>query len=210
MYIPSVMVLNANAIQARLTSPSLRQITPPQLVFIEPSLVPRTDPNYVDMLYNPLLVRGGEELAMQATGNSTATTTITGLVWFMDRPDPIPPQGDQITVLGTSTTAAVANSWTQIPYTLGDQLPTGLYALISSLVTSTNAQAHRWIMDNMFWRPGMGSCSATTNRQPLWMQPGVLGVMGNFRNTSLPRLEVLCNGTDSTHTVYMRLKRIGN
>lgn len=210
MYVPAAMILGSTALQARLTSPSLRQITPPQLLNINKAALPATDPNYVDYLTNPLLVRGLEELQLQVTGDSTASTAVTGLVWLMDRPWPLSPMGDPITLLGTSTTAAVANTWTTVTYTLNDQLPTGLYEMHASFVCSTNAQAHRWIADNMYWRPGMPSSANPSTRQPLWCQPGVLGVMCQFRNTSLPRLQVLANGTDNAHTIYMRVKRIGN
>lgn len=209
MYLGAFMALGATINQARLTSPTLRQITPPQIVPVQLSLNPVNDPNYADWLTKPLLVRGGEELQMQATGSSTASTAAVGLGWAFTQLDPIPPY-DQYTIYGTSTTAAVSLTWTTVAYTLQDQLPTGEYALISSKVNSTNAIAHRWIIDNMFWRPGMSSDTLITNRQPLWMPPGSLGIMGKFRNTSMPRLQVLVNGTDNAHTIYLRIARIGN
>lgn len=209
MYLPCFMVLGAGVSTARLSSPSLRQITQPQLYPIHPTLSPTTDPNYVDYLTRPLVIRGGEELQLQVTGSSTANTHVTGLGWALTSVDPVPAK-DQITLLGTGTTACVANVWTDITYTLSDQIPSGQYALIASRHVSANAQAHRWIMDNDYWRPGYSSDTTLGARQPLFMPPAVLGVMGYFRNTSMPRLQVLANGTDATHTVFLKVARTGN
>lgn len=209
VYIPAFMVLGTTVTTARLSSPSLRQITQPQLYPVHPTLNPTTDPNYVDYLTRPLVVRGGEELQLQATGSSTASTAVIGLGWALTQVDPVPAR-DQITLLATSTTAAVANTWTDVTLTFADQVPSGVYDLISSRHVSANAVAHRWILDNEYWRPGYSSDTAVGARQPLFMPPAVLGTMGKFRNTSMPRLQVLCTSTDNSHTVFLKVARTGN
>lgn len=209
VYIPAFMVLGSGVNTARLSSPTLRQITQPQLYPIHPTLVPTTDPNYVDYLTRPLQVRGGEELQLQVTGSSTANTHVTGLGWALTSVDPVPAK-DQITIIGTSTTACVANTWTDVVVTWTDQIPSGVYTAISSRHVAANAQAHRWIFDNEYWRPGYSSDSAFGSRQPLFMPPAVMGTMGQFRNTSMPRLQVLSNSTDNSHTVFLKIARTGN
>lgn len=208
MWLAQVVGMGVGINRHRITSPTLRQITQPQVRPVISGATPPTNPNVMFLHKRPIRVRGGEELAYQATHDDAGAQIQVGLIWLMDRADPLP-QGDPVTLRGTSTTAATANAWSSITYTLDDQLPAGVYALVSSEVISTNAKAHRWIIDNQFWRPGYLSNTALGNRSPDRQLEGDLGLMGNFRNTSLPRLQVLAGAADASHTVFMRVIRVG-
>lgn len=178
MWCPMVIGMGVDANRHRLTSPTLRQITQPAIRPVNVGALPGSDTNYLDMMMRPLRVRGGEELGYQAVHDNAGAQIQVGLVWLMDRVEPLP-QGDPITLRGTSTTAATANAWSSLTYTLDDQIPAGLYTLVASEVMSTNAKAHRWIIDNQFWRPGHVGTASPGQRLPLWAYEGKLGAMGN-------------------------------
>src|SRR5262249_19290050 len=109
----------------------------------------------------------------------------------------------------TSTTAAVANKWTTTVLTFQDSVPPGVYAMLWSECQSTNGQAHRWIIPNQLWRPGLPSATALSNRLPYDLYQGIFGTMGVFRSTALPQLQVLANGADAAHEGYLAVTRIG-
>jgi hypothetical protein len=208
MKLMAVVAASATLLRARLSSPSLRQITQPQVRPINVGTLPVTDPNAQVFFGVTPTVSGLEELAMQATSGVAMTEVFTGLIWLLDRYVP-PVQGQIITLRATSTTAAVANVWSGVAYTLDDQLPNGLYALVGSEVQSANGIAHRWIISNQFFRPGGLSVTALGNRTIAQQYNGAWGEWGRFRNTDLPRLEVLANAADASHTIYPQVVKVG-
>lgn len=194
--------------RVRLSQPSLRMIALPYMRPITQAIIPPTDPNLADLSNFPLTLHGGEEFACLATtALAMGTERFTGLAWLMDSYDPAP-QGEAYTLRFSSTTALVANTWTDLSLTWADNIPQGLYAAIGSEVQSTNGIAHRWIFDSQYWRPGHLSITGLGNRSAAQNYNGKLGVMGRFGPTTLPRLQGLGNGTDNAHEGYLSCIRI--
>lgn len=199
---------SATLTRARLTSPSLRQITQPQIRPINVALLPANNPNVMTFQLDGLKVRALEELAMQATSGVAMNEHFYGVVGLLDRYVPTV-AGDKITLRATATTAAVASAWTQIQYTLDDQLPNGTYAMVNSEHISANGIAHRWTFDNQFFRPGMLSFATIGLRTIVENYANAWGEWGRFRNTSQPRLEVLCDAADAVHTMFLEVIKVG-
>ena len=200
--------LSANALRAQLKSPKLLQTNP---LFIRPvnkAATPADVPQYA--IYAPQypVLRKEEQLQFVGQQNGAGAEESTGLVWLATQLEPVP-SGDIYTIRATSTGAATANAWTTITYALDNTLPAGTYALVGSQVISTNGQAHRWIIDNQQQRPGFMSLAAETNHLMRDLQYHTLGVMGRFYAYNLPRLQVLCNGGDNSHTIYMDVIKVG-
>ncbi len=196
-----------NTDRIRIVSPTNRQITLPFIRPINVAALPATDPNVGDYRENPFRVRGLEELAIETTTNAIGPSRITVLLGLWDRPEPQPP-GDVFTFRGTSTTAAVANTWTTIVTTFADILPAGNYVVTGMEVQSTNAIAARLILENQVWRPGSVSISALGNRTHAMFYKGGLGSWGRFRSTRLPIVQVLANAADAAHEIYLDIIRV--
>lgn len=202
--------MSATLDRVRLASATLRQIANPYVRPVIAAATPGNNPNMMLLDHNPPTIPRLEEIQMLATSTvAMGTERFTGLVWVSEGIQQIP-TGNVYPLRYTSTTAAVANAWTSVSVTFQDTIPSGLYAIIFSEHQSTNAQAHRWIISNQTWRPGLPSFTAWSQRLPYAIAKGQWGQMGIFRSTDPPRLQVLCNGADATHTGFLHVIRIGN
>lgn len=194
--------------RTRLVSPSNRQITLPFLRPISAALLPPTDPNVADYRDQPFRLRAMEEFAYESTDSAAGPNNHYVVSGLRTRFEPVP-NGDIFTLTGTSVTAAVASVWTQIAVTWADALPAGMYACVGLDVIATNAIAARCNFENQVERPGCICSVAEANRAHFMFSKGGLGTWGKFRSTRMPNIEVLNNGTDAAHRVYMDLVRIG-
>lgn len=118
------------------------------------------------------------------------------------------PNGEELTLKFTSTTAAAAYTWTLLTLVEAVTIPVGVYALLASEHFSASGIAHRWNFDGQSYRPGFPSVNARTDHQ--W--PGVRdyrqGMAGQFSNLVLPQVEVFCETTDSAHVVFARAIKV--
>lgn len=205
MQLQLAAAMSVSLVRARLNSGTLRQINPSYVRPVSVATLPPTDPNVMDLRANPLTLSGREELQVEATSTQTGTEVFTALLALSPGPLQPAPRGNIIIARATSTTAAVANSWTQVAVTLETGLPVGEYAIVGGEYHATNAIAFRLTLDNQYWRPGFQG-HATTGLRPHFAQLwGGLGEWGRFTNFSLPRFEVLNNSTDNSHTFYLHL-----
>lgn len=205
----AAMAMSATLSRTRIQSPSMRQIAGP---FVRPIIVSATPGNNANIWLldrNPFRIPPFEEIQVLATSGVAMTEPFAALLWLGDRLEPSP-AGNVIPLRWTSTTAAVANAWTTLTITFTDALPSGVYTIVGSECQSTNGRAHRWIIPNQYWRPGMPSITALSQRLPYAMALGQFGVMGRFRSNDLPRPQVLANGTDNAHEGYLYAIRTGN
>lgn len=199
--------LGPNTDRIRIVSPSNRQITLPFIRPINVAALPANDPNVADFRDNPFRIKGMEELAVEATTNAVGPSRVTVLLGLSQGVDPIP-RGDVFSFRGTSTTAAVANTWTTITTTFADILPQGNFVCVGGEVFSTNAIAWRAIFENQVMRPGGLGINALANRTHSMFYKGGLGVLGRFRSTRLPIIQVLANAADAVHEVYLDIVRV--
>jgi len=201
----SVLAAFASAVtldRARIVLPSYRNLGLPFIRPMQVGVLPASDPNVARWLDNPITLGVNEDVAIEATVAAVGPERGTFLLWVAKQLESIP--GGQIFPLRfTSVTAAVANAWTTLQITLDQALPPGRYALVMSEVLSTNGIAHRWIVPNQLYRPGQLSFATTGLRTHKMFFEYELGLWGTFQSTTLPRLQVLCNGADAAHTGYM-------
>ena len=198
------LAFGTNLQMLQVSTPKLVQVAPPYIRPIQGSLIGVSDQNECWMDRVPMRFRGQEEIVLYATQNAGANQQITALMALGTRLVAVPP-GDIYRVRATSTTAAVANTWTQITYTLGNQLPAGRYAVVLVEWIAANAQAVRATFDDQYYRPGGPGMPTALSRVPYQWTDYSLGVWGYFYTYSLPRLEVLANGTPNSHELYFHV-----
>lgn len=198
-------VVYATDIQrAVLTTPRLRQISPTLIRPLQPTLIGANDANIAMFDRIPVRLRGQEEITLEALQDNAGAQRVTAVA-FVGEALRQPPPGDVIVIRGTSTTAAVANAWSQLTYTLDQSLPAGRYVVVCVEHISANGQAVRMVFDGQFNRPGAPSLSDVNQRLPYpWLQYR-FGMLGSFVTYSLPRVEVLCNGADASHELYFHI-----
>lgn len=188
--------------RARIQTPFLNTITTPYIRGIMASLVPNSPGQVADYSHAPFTLKAREEIIMQVTNSAITSTQTSTLLGLLFAPNP-PAVGAQYTIRGTSTTAAVANKWTQLTMVWQNQFVQGNYAVTGLQHQSTNAQAARLIFLGQYYRPGCMSLANLGDYGHPIFRLGRMGQWGTFRDNILPNVEVLCNGADAVHEVYM-------
>lgn len=199
--------MSANLNRARLVSPSNRQVTLPFIRPINAAAIPATQQEIPDYIENPFRIRGLEELALEASSDiAMGNEDCNALVWLTPGLR-IAPRGNIFTMRGTSTTAAVADTWTSLTMTWADILPQGEFAVLGLEVIGAGGIAGRLILEGQTWRPGCLAMATVGLQAPVIFRKGLLGDWGRFRSTSMPIPQVLCNTTTAVWTVYMDIVR---
>lgn len=188
--------------RVKLTSGTIRQVNPTYIRPINANLLPPSNPNIAWYRRSPFRVRAHEELQALATDSAAGPNNAYVGVWLEDNYQ-APPQGDIYVVRYTSTTAAVAQAWTQLAITFETGLPVGTYTVVDCTHQAANGIFNRMVFDNQYLRPGSLCISAVANRLPYVTDRGAYGVWGQFSTYSLPRIEHINNGTDNSHEGYM-------
>lgn len=197
-----------SAANAKLFSPKLSQFNPFQITPLSAVASPTDGEIAAFYRYRPFIFRAQEEITAQIDNGNAAAQQETIILWLSTRPEQIP-AGERMTVVATSITVATAFAWSTVAYTLNQALPQGTYLMIGSRCFSATGLAHRWTFWNQFYRPGMLSLAAQTNRPFDALRDLYLGAMGSFQNTTLPVCEVLCGAADASHTIIMDVIKVG-
>lgn len=201
--------MSATINRARLASASLRQINQPLIRPLIASLRPNDNHEIAYYLDQPLRLKANEELSIEGTSDvGVGGEVMTALLWIGKALTPHP-AGDPITCRITSTTAAVANTWTTLAITMDQALPPGFYAIVGSEGFGTTQQAHRWIIPNQMYRPGNLSLQAATTKGDSSFIRRRWGEWGRFQNNALPQPQVLCTAADAAHTFMLQLIKVG-
>jgi hypothetical protein len=200
--------VGATITRQRIVQPTLRQIVEPQINPLEGNAAPASNPNYADYTVYPLRIRALEELAVESTsGLSMGTERHYGVLALEESREPTP-GGDIYTLRGTSTTAAVANTWTTLTTTWDVVLPEGVYAVCGLAGVGSGSIAYRLIFEDQRDRPGSLAIQSVTQKPGRHFQKGLLGIWGRFRNYAMPQLQCLSNTNTSTHTFFLDIIRL--
>lgn len=198
----------AGATRARFITPTFRQLSTPWIRPINLAIVPLDEANLADYSANPLLIRGLEELqleAYQTTGGAAVVVATAGLASVPPGPAP---SGDMIAMRGTGTTTVTAGAWTNCAITWQDTLPNGTYAVVGLECIGVTCVAGRLIFEDQIERPGCLGQSLTSGNGPPLFRYGRLGIWGRFNAYRIPSVEFLCNAADTAQEVFLHLLRL--
>lgn len=205
--IPWIWLGGTSLTRARLVSASFRQITNPEIRPYDQAAAPSDDPNVMDLRRRPLRVRAQEELELQTTNDlAMGTENHTAIIAF-DFGTPPAPSGQRYTLRGVSTTAAVADAWTEIDVTWDDDLPGGNWLVVGLEVMGVDCRGARLTFENQFWRPGVPGSTDLGNRPWGPAIDGSLGIFGRFTAFRFPSVEVLDGAATAAHEIYLQIMR---
>lgn len=194
-------------VRSRLNAPTTRLVAPSFLIPVQTTLLPPTDPNFMDVRQNPFRLKKDEGIIWESTDSAAGPNNHYILSVLSPRLDPAP-VGDMYTIRGTSTTAAVASTWTTITVTWDSDLPQGIYAVVGGMYIATNAIAFSCIFEGQYWRPGgLGSANAGVRPYAAFLKGG-FGKWGQFRSLNPPGIRVLNDGTDAVHTLFLDVVKV--
>jgi hypothetical protein len=207
---PSIIfaaAMSTNILRARIQTPTLLLTTTPFIRGVMGGLIPTSPAQVANYVSNPLDLKAREEVILFGTQSAVAATRITTIIGMLFGNNP-PATGDNYTMRGTSVTAAVANAWTLLTVVWQNQLPQGNYAVTGLQHQSANAQAARVIFLGQYYRPGCVSLAALTDYgHPIFRQ-GFMGQWGTWRDNIMPNIEVLANGADAAHELYLDFMKL--
>lgn len=198
----------------RLTSPTLAARGRPEIkplnVQNAGAVVPDSPPAIQWFLDNPMPLKADELLFAELSNNPAAAQIQWLLCQFADAV-PAPINGALIqTHRATSTTAAVANTWTNVVVTFDDALQPGEYAVVGLRPMSATMVAARVVFNNdPANRPGALGSATAQGKTDRMFRNGMLGMWGTFPFTQTPTIDVLCSTTDATQEFEIDLILIG-
>lgn len=200
--------MSANMNRSRIVSPTLRQVTNPQIRPIINAATPGDDEAVADYRSNPFRLPRLEEIAVESSSDiCMGTEQALALLGVTAGMQPAP-AGNVFTLRGTSSTASVALTWTSVTTTWDDTLPEGRYAVVGLTAVGATEVAARLIFDEQMWRPGATAVAAIGNRIPALFQKGGLGMWGMFNSWAMPIVQVLNTAAVSTHTFFLDIVRV--
>jgi len=197
---------------ARLDSPTLRDISRPQLAPMGDAVIPpTTGPRVVDWTQRPLAIPAQEQVALEITDATAVANNVHGVIGLQERFDPAP-SGPMTTILWTAAGPAVANAWTSVGALVEENtLRDGDYAVVGMQAFSTTMIAARLNFQGvnaMAERPGcIGGAAQDVLTHPMFRN-GRLGKWGQFSNVILPVVEVLCNAADAAFRILVDVVQI--
>lgn len=191
-----------------ITSPSLRAVTPLEILPIDDAAEPTSNFPPQKMLENPIVLTEGEALNFQTTNSGAAATEQYGFVWLADGPV-TPFTGGQIHhVFATAAITAVADKWTSGQIILGTDLPAGRYAVVGCRVEGATLIAARLIFIGQDFRPLFIGYDDEADVQDEIFRNGALGIFGEFDHDSPPQIEVMCEAADTSQQLILDIAKI--
>ena len=149
-----------------------------------------------------------EMLYFQASHGGAGSETVTGFMAVDDRvdqPRPAVPMGNRFKVYGTSTTAAVANTWTTLTTSWNRDLPPGMYAVTGGTIIGASDLAFRIIPPIGSTRPGWLACNNAGILETDLAYGGQWGEWCRFTGETYPNIQVYCSTTTAAHEVVLEL-----
>ena len=170
------------------------------------------------LLDNPVQLRTGEPVGLDAATASVGGENLVAALWFMDKLEPVP-AGETFWLRFTSATALSALAWKVITPSFDQAFPAGTYAVVGLEFTSPGAVVARLVFPGSVLRPGVvaqpGTLAGATvgaARTHRYFYDGTLGVFGTFQTSAPPSVEVFSINADAAATQegYLRVIRIGD
>lgn len=202
----------STAIQtAQVVSPSrpVNQSIPALLAYASPDINVQ-EVGVANFTERPLRLPGGEGFSVKANTSGAATTNAVLILAFGAAK--IPP-GEALMIRFYKSVSSGSAVWKLLGLVASDYsvtLPSGTYALIGMDYFSLLGLAARAVLEGVRYRPGVVAHGTINTRSHEMFTKGQLGVWGYFSSRSMPDIEVFCATSESTHTGYLYVVRVGD
>lgn len=199
--------LGDEILRARFSSPNVKAVAPSYILPVNNAATPGYNPQVADYRDNPVIAPKGEGILIEASNSAAGPTATYCGIWMQTQKRPVP-QGMPFYLRGTSTTASVAFTWTDIEMTWDFDLPAGEYAVIGGVYYGATALAFQTVFQGQALRPG-GLGAATIGIAPWKPQlEGGLGLWGMFDTITLPQIRVFNGAVVAVHEIVLKVIRL--
>jgi len=196
--------------RARITAPSLvGQPWPgggPDVFPVNVGAEPLSPLPFVDLRNNPLPFEERDGVQVQ-TVNAAAEDN-WAFLWFADSVPSPDYAGWRPFRFVTTASALTAEQWTSRTLTPTQTLRQGAYECGGLMAIGSTLRAARLSFVGQTWKPGAIVGDALADVRHPFMDPGALGVLGSFREDSLPSVEFMADAADNeVQEVFLWLRK---
>ena len=197
--------MGVNLTEARIESPTLRTLTPIDVLPFELAVKPSSNPKAVLQPMAPKTVGATE--ALNAKISATAANKLCALAFLCDGPL-APAVGEIFTVKCATSITTTPYSWTNAALIFAQSLPSGRYAIVGMRAKASNLIAARLVISGFAWRPGCIGCQAYNDMERLEFRHGRMGTWGEFDHDIPPTVDFLSQDADTNPEVWLDLIKL--
>jgi hypothetical protein len=184
-------------VRAQVQTPLLRSLLNYDVDPVANGLIFTSSVAWQPMFDTPMQLAENEP--MEFWIQNGAAVVNQGLVWLADGPIK-PVVGKIFTVRATGAAALSAGVWVNTALTFSQTLPAGHYQCVGLRAIGTNLAAARIFFVGGAWRPGVPAVSTDAGIDFGWTRQGMMGVLGEFDNTTPPTID--CLGTVDAAQIF--------
>ena len=200
-------VRGVNVTAARLNSPNLRAVGPPQLWPIDTAASPPNLPPLIRYRACGPVIPPFDPFVVEVTTAVAVAADAQAVFLFGDKV-PEPDTRPSRTILANATITQVNNVWVAGQMTLPQTLPAGRYAIVGLAVFGAGLLAARLIFPTQMERPGVLAQQLFSEYDDSDYRYGQFGVIGEFTNIQLPALEVFGFAAGAAQTIYLDIVQL--
>lgn len=201
------IVSGTSLARARLNTPKFRYIGLPYFAPSNLAATFATYENVYDGRNYPFRVNPVDAIRLEASTDASGTARVYGAMLFSWGVQAVNP-GPMYRLRATGTITGVADAWANGSLTFDQPLPAGRYAVCGMDCIGANLLFARLIFPGSAWRPGVFCRNALSNIKHPILEPGSVGVLGEFESITQPNLEIFAAGANSAQEVYLDLQMI--
>ena len=201
-------VRGVNVTGARLNSPSLRAIGPPQISPFDTAAAPPNLPPLVRYRECGPIIPPYDPFVFEVSTAVAVAADAQAVFLFGDK-QPEPDRRSSRTIIVSAAITQVVNNWVAGQLVLPQTLPAGRYAIVGMAAFGAGLLAARLIFPTQLERPGVLAQQAINEYDDSDYRYGQFGVIGEFSNIALPALEVFAFGAGAAQTIYLDIVPLG-
>lgn len=196
--------------QGRFDSPELRKAFNLDMARLNLGALEPINPYDWEEFFNRSIpLKAGEQLSCTRAEGAGGAEAAFGIAFLGPEEIPPAPPGPIYTLLFTGTTTLVANTWTLVPLTPSQQIPSGRWAIVGAEFCSVGCVCGRLQIPDQADRPGALGKDAYTDCPPDIFRRGRIGLWGEFNSDQYPQAEYLSNVADTAEDVWLDLVYLG-
>jgi hypothetical protein len=208
--IGAFQVLVPNLTQARVNTPSLRNVALPDIYPATVGGVQGTNPVVSGPLWDTMRVPMNDEFFIEVSRGGAGAADCFAGIWFSPGKTP-PPGGPIFTVRATASITLTDGTWVAANMTLSQSLPYGSYAVVGMTCICTSGIFARLAFPGVTqYRPGVPVVETYGSYvNPPMFRWGNFDLFGTFDSTAQPLIEILGYAAGAqTATVLLDLIKV--
>jgi len=210
----AALAVGVNITQARVVAPSLDQFNNVDIGGINRDAEPLSPTPMMTFFRNPIPLTVNEQLGYQAAEDGAGAQISSGLLWLMDKLDPMATlNGKRLpirTIRFTGAETLVPNTWDAVIPVPQQTLKAGKYQAVGlrTLTAGGVASRYNFVGENTNHRPGCPAYDVVSDIENPLFRMGVLGSWGEFEHNQIPQIEVWSRSADTVQEFFMDLVKI--